>query len=484
MKFFLLYEEQNDFNKIRFFKTPIHVRVCIALLIIFFVYHFMYICLVIAITFAILANTLKFILLFCKPNLGKNPISKTISLMTKKSDFYVKLEALGLAIEDLKSYSILIPLYMESKITLRNLHNAIEKISYKSELLSIFIICEEDDFKTIDVIKNVFASDKYTILKVPDGQPRTKGRALNYAMQFVKSEYLCIYDAEDLPNADQLLVANYIFKNSSENLAVIQAELEYYNRVNSVSEMMYMDYKYIFAQRNPLMAKLFGFLPLGGTSNHFKVSVIRDVDGWNSYNVTEDAEIALRLFKHGYKMTTMSLKTFEEAVISCDAYIGQRSRWVKGFMQIFFYQFYCIFSKKPSFSSPKIDLFLLGYFFLNIFSMLVFIVVSFRFLFAILEDYFDTYKLDSIFSVTHTWIIYAAFLQFFLRILYDYFSVLTFMNDGRIFGKKSILLYEVSALYLQTASYLKSFIEIIFTPYSWTKTKHFGTFLSKKKKFI
>ena len=74
-------------------------------------------------------------------------------------------------------------------------------------------------------------------------------------------------------------------------------------------------------------------LPLGGSSNHFRTAVLREVGGWDAWNVTEDADLGFRLARFGYRSVTFDSTTNEEAPIRFRAWLGQRSRWMKGWMQ-------------------------------------------------------------------------------------------------------------------------------------------------------
>jgi cellulose synthase/poly-beta-1,6-N-acetylglucosamine synthase-like glycosyltransferase len=74
-------------------------------------------------------------------------------------------------------------------------------------------------------------------------------------------------------------------------------------------------------------------IPLGGTSNHFRTELLRAVYGWDAFNVTEDADLGLRLAQRGYCAVLIDSSTFEEAIPSASGWIRQRSRWLKGYMQ-------------------------------------------------------------------------------------------------------------------------------------------------------
>jgi cellulose synthase/poly-beta-1,6-N-acetylglucosamine synthase-like glycosyltransferase len=74
-------------------------------------------------------------------------------------------------------------------------------------------------------------------------------------------------------------------------------------------------------------------LPLGGSSNHFRTDVLRQAGGWDAYNVTEDADLGMRLARFGYRTAVIDSTTSEEAPACVGPWLRQRTRWFKGWMQ-------------------------------------------------------------------------------------------------------------------------------------------------------
>jgi cellulose synthase/poly-beta-1,6-N-acetylglucosamine synthase-like glycosyltransferase len=74
-------------------------------------------------------------------------------------------------------------------------------------------------------------------------------------------------------------------------------------------------------------------IPLGGSSNHFRTSVLRQAGGWDAYNVTEDADLGIRLCRLGYRTAVVESSTYEEAPAYVAPWLRQRTRWFKGWMQ-------------------------------------------------------------------------------------------------------------------------------------------------------
>jgi len=236
---------------------------------------------------------------------------------------------------DLPIYTILVPLYREAAI-LAQLSNALKALHYPAAKLDIKLLLEEDDQATIDAAKALSLPDNFEIVIVPHALPKTKPKALNLGLQFARGEYVVVYDAEDIPHPGQLRDALAAFKNGPENLACIQARLNFYNpNDNWLTRQFTIEYSVLFDLILPFLKKLNIPIPLGGTSNHFRTSILRKLGAWDPHNVTEDADLGIRLSRLGFTSDVIASTTREEAVGETGAWIKQRSRWLKGWMQTY-----------------------------------------------------------------------------------------------------------------------------------------------------
>jgi cellulose synthase/poly-beta-1,6-N-acetylglucosamine synthase-like glycosyltransferase len=172
------------------------------------------------------------------------------------------------------------------------------------------------------------------VIVVPPGHPRTKPRALNVALAEARGDLLTVYDAEDRPDPGQLIAAAGAFAAAPESLVALQARLDFYNeRDNLLTRWFACEYATHFGLYLEGIAAYGHPLPLGGTSTHFRTGAVRAVGGWDSWNVTEDCELGLRMAASGLSVDTLDSVTAEEAVRGLRAWIRQRSRWIKGYTQ-------------------------------------------------------------------------------------------------------------------------------------------------------
>lgn len=234
---------------------------------------------------------------------------------------------------ELPVYTILVPMYKESEVIPQLMVN-LEKLDYPKAKLDVRLLIEEDDTEAQEMLKHMRLPSYYTTIVVPDSLPKTKPKACNYGLIHARGEYVVIYDAEDRPDPDQLKKAHLTFKTCPEEVVCVQAKLNYYNsEQNLITRWFTQEYSMWFELLLPGIMKLDIPIPLGGTSNHFKTSVLKELNAWDPYNVTEDADLGIRLYKAGYKTAIVDSRTWEEANSRFRNWIRQRSRWFKGYMQ-------------------------------------------------------------------------------------------------------------------------------------------------------
>lgn len=230
-------------------------------------------------------------------------------------------------------YSVLVPLYREAGVV-QGLVEALSKLAYPPEKLDCLLVVEAHDAETQAAIARLRLPPYMRMFIAPAGTPHTKPRALNAALGFARGELVVIYDAEDRPEPDQLRKAAALFRTLPQDVVCLQARLAIDNVDDSwLTALFAIDYAALFDVTKAGAARLGLPVPLGGTSNHFRIDVLRRLGGWDAWNVTEDADLGLRLARHGYRVADLASTTFEEAPNRLRPWLNQRSRWLKGWMQ-------------------------------------------------------------------------------------------------------------------------------------------------------
>jgi cellulose synthase/poly-beta-1,6-N-acetylglucosamine synthase-like glycosyltransferase len=237
--------------------------------------------------------------------------------------------------DEMPPYSILVALYDEATLVAETAR-AIGRIDYPWTKLDIIFILEESDAKTRAACAALPLDGRFTIVTVPDRRPRTKPKACNFGLAFARGEYVALYDAEDRPDPQQLLRSVESFCRIGPEVSCLQARLNFYNAgENWLTSQFALEFAVWFQFILPGLERLGLPIPLGGTSNHFRRAALVSVGGWDAYNVTEDADIGMRLARLGHRTRTLASTTAEEANCALPNWIHQRSRWLKGYMQTY-----------------------------------------------------------------------------------------------------------------------------------------------------
>jgi glycosyltransferase XagB len=248
-------------------------------------------------------------------------------------DETIAIEARALRTEDLPVFTVLVPMFREAAM-LPQLAQAMRNLDYPLGKLDIKIVLEAEDTETIEAARTLGLEGVFEIIIVPPSEPQTKPKACNFALRFARGEYLVVYDAEDRPEPDQLRKVVATFRRAPANTACLQCRLSYYNvSENWLTRMFTLDYALWFDQVLPGLERLGMPIPLGGTSNHFRLDVLRELHAWDPFNVTEDADLGIRIGQKGYRVGVVDSTTYEEASCRPGQWLRQRSRWIKGYMQ-------------------------------------------------------------------------------------------------------------------------------------------------------
>ncbi|MDX2307903.1 MAG: glycosyltransferase [Hyphomicrobium sp.] len=232
-------------------------------------------------------------------------------------------------------YSIIVPLYREAGVV-DELLAALAAIDYPADRREVLFAIEAGDYETAAALARAVLPPGFRVLTLERSNPQTKPHALMRALAYARGTYVVVYDAEDLPEPDQLRRAVAAFRSGGPRLGCLQARLNIYNRnANWLTRQFALEYTALFDAILPALKSFALPVPLGGTSNHFPRDVLIAVGGWDPYNVTEDADLGIRLLRSGFQVDMLPSTTWEEAPPRLSIWMGQRIRWLKGWMQTF-----------------------------------------------------------------------------------------------------------------------------------------------------
>jgi cellulose synthase/poly-beta-1,6-N-acetylglucosamine synthase-like glycosyltransferase len=244
-------------------------------------------------------------------------------------------EALSVPESDLPFYTILIPAYREASIITKLIANVAE-IDYPVNRLEVMLLVEQDDEETLEALGRSATGAPFKLVIIPPAEPRTKPKALNFGLTLAQGDLVAVFDVEDTPDILQLRRAAVAMSRFGPETACIQAKLSYGNaRQNFITKSFTVEYAMWFSFFLPGMVSLNAPIPLGGTSNHFRRAALRALGGWDPYNVTEDCDLGIRMYREGYSVKVLDSVTLEEANSDFVNWVKQRSRWYKGYLQTF-----------------------------------------------------------------------------------------------------------------------------------------------------
>lgn len=391
-----------------------------------------------------------------------------LSLVGSRFELYqavTKHELKDVNDDELPVYTILLPVYKEDKLIKKLIWN-LQSLDYPREKLDIKLLIEEDDAKTLDAVRSLDFPAVFEVIVVPFHMPKTKPKACNYGLHFARGRYLTIYDAEDIPDTDQLKKVVVLFNKLPDHYICVQSALNYFNRnENFLTRMFTLEYSFWFDYMLPGLDTLDIPIPLGGTSNHFKMENLVELGAWDPFNVTEDADLGVRAYAKGYKIAIVNSTTYEEANNEPFNWIRQRSRWIKGYMQT-----YLVHMRNPIGLIKKIGW--RGFIGFNFFvgatpiTFLVYPILLFIFLAYVVFD------ISSIKMLFPDWVLFISIFNLMVGNI-----LMIYVNMMAVFKRRfyELILFAIAnPIYwlMHSAAAYKGLYQLIVKPFYWEKTNH------------
>jgi len=372
-------------------------------------------------------------------------------------------------------YTILCPLYKEWQV-LPQFIKAISQLDYPKHKLQVMLLLEENDTETITKARFAKLPDYFEIVVVPHSMPKTKPKALNYGLNFAKGQYTVVFDAEDIPEPEQLKKAVIAQENSAPDISCVQAKLNFYNpKQNLLTRLFTAEYSLWFDLVLTGLQSVHAPIPLGGTSNHFRTAYLRKINGWDSFNVTEDCDLGMRITKNNHRTAIINSTTYEEANSDLVNWFWQRTRWIKGYMQTYLVHMRTPHLFTKTLKKPHLLIFQLvvgGKVASMLINPLMWTVTILYFMFrSILGPVIDSYFPAPVLYIAITCLIFGNF-------LYAYYYMLGSAKRGHYDLVKYVFLIPIYWLAMSAAAYYALY-QLIKKPHYWAKTKH-GLHLEEK----
>lgn len=383
--------------------------------------------------------------------------------------------------DTLPVYTVLVPMYKEAD-SMPGLIAALQALDYPQHKLDIKLVLEADDKETLDAAYALKPSHHFEIIRVPPGPLRTKPKACNYALRFARGEFLTIFDADDQPDPLQLKKAVYTFRHSPPDVACLQAHLNYYNAdTNLLTRLFSLEYAILFDFMLPGLQRLGIPIPLGGTSNHIRLRELLTEGEWDPYNVTEDADLGTRFAARGLRTLMLDSVTMEEGPHTIGAWIRQRSRWIKGYMQT-----WLVYMRRPVTLLTTLGLRgFIGFQFFVGFSTMTYLTAPIIWVLGCLwaEQFLQFHQIHF-----PAWLLNLCALNMAFNITTLWGFAYLALPSARTFSwraKGAAAAYPLYMLLHSIASY-KSLWQLFFRPHFWEKTTHglAGIFANNNLKYL
>jgi cellulose synthase/poly-beta-1,6-N-acetylglucosamine synthase-like glycosyltransferase len=367
--------------------------------------------------------------------------------------------------DELPIYTIQLPVYKEDKLIKKLIWN-LQSIDYPRERLDIKLLIEQDDDKTLNAVRNLDFPAVFEVIVVGFNKPKTNPHPSNYGLHFSRGKYLTIYDAEDVPDTDQLKKTVTLFNKLPEEYICIQCALNYFNRnENFLTRMFTLEYSYWFDYMLPGLDTFNIPIPLGGTSNHFKFANLMELGGWDPFNVTEDADLGVRAYAKGYKVAIINSTTYEEANNEMFNWVRQRSRWIKGYMQT-----HLVHMRNPVALWKKVGW--KGFLGFNFFigaTPITFLI--YPILLGIFISYM-VFDLDNLRSLFPDWVLFMSIINLMAGNI-----LMIYVNMMAVFKRRyyELILFAIAnPIYwlLHSWAAYKGLYQLIVKPFYWEKTNH------------
>lgn len=386
--------------------------------------------------------------------------------ITKSSEINITAQEIAqMDPDDLPVYSILAPMYREPE-SAQHLVDALAGLDYPAAKKDVQLLLEDDDLATRQAVGRIRLPEGFRVTVVPVSHPRTKPKACNIGLAEARGKYLVIYDAEDKPERDQLLKVVAAFSRAESDVICLQSKLNFYNpRQNLLTRWFTAEYSTWFDLSLPGLSALRAVIPLGGTSNHFITAKLHEMLGWDAYNVTEDCDLGVRIYRLGFRSRMLNTTTWEEACSSLGFWIRQRTRWLKGYMQT-----YLVHMRRPVDLYKEVGLMNMIHFQLLIGGIVFsFLINPFFWSLALLWFLVRLEFLTALFPVPV--FVMGAICLFVGNFGFAYASAVGCYKRGYYDLVKYAL---ISPLYWIMMSYSgwRAFVQFFADPFYWEKTKH------------
>jgi len=240
--------------------------------------------------------------------------------------------ALDLSADDVPFVTIQLPIFNELYVTERLIDN-ITKFDYPKDRYEIHVLDDSTD-ETLEISRRKVEEYKakgfnIDLIRRPD-RVGYKAGALKYGMQYAKGDFIAIFDADFLPNADFLRKTMPYFRD--EKIGVVQTRWEHINENYSLLtrlQAFQLNVHFTVEQRGREAGSY--LLQFNGTAGVWRRETIDSAGGWEADTLTEDLDLSYRAQLKGWKIAFREdIGSPAELPAEMNGLKSQQFRWMKG----------------------------------------------------------------------------------------------------------------------------------------------------------
>lgn len=223
--------------------------------------------------------------------------------------------------------SILVPCWNEEETVLKTVFSLL-KLDYPRDKLSMTIIDDGSTDRTWDVLQRLKNHKQIRLLRKENGG---KASALNFALEFVRSEFVGSLDADSFvhPKALKRIIVQF---RDVEMMAVTPS-IKVFEPKTVIELIQKVEYAWGILFRN-ILSHLNALYVTPGPFSIFRRELFDKIGGFREAHQTEDMEMAFRMQTNGLKIGNAP-DAFVYTVVpkSIGALYRQRLRWTYGFLK-------------------------------------------------------------------------------------------------------------------------------------------------------
>ncbi|MHA1449011.1 MAG: glycosyltransferase family 2 protein [Candidatus Hodarchaeales archaeon] len=233
--------------------------------------------------------------------------------------------------------SIQLPLYNEGN-NINGLLKAILSLTYPKNKLEVLILDDSDNEEDKRIIRDEvrkLESNDYKRVEIIRRSTREGHKAGNLINGLLNTEcpLVAVFDADFRPQPSFLRSTLPVLLEKDENAAV-QVRWTCSNEKSTlVTRFQAQGVRHNFATkkgRQQIGAKIM----INGSGFLIRKRAIEDVNGWETYSLTEDLDLSIKLQDGGYKIKYLEDETCQQELVrTLPAFSRQQQRWVKGYSQ-------------------------------------------------------------------------------------------------------------------------------------------------------